>query len=97
MTTRRTLPARRAAEIFMFEADGVRYRATLGRFADGRPAELFLDGQKFASSVQVNAETSAVLVSLLLQHDVPLDVIRHSVRGPVGAALDLIAKAERGT
>jgi hypothetical protein len=60
------------------------------------PPMLFLDAQKFATSIQVNAETSAVLVSLLLQHGVPLDTIRHSVRGPVRRALDMATSSDGG-
>jgi hypothetical protein len=91
MSHRRRLPNRRDADVFTFEADGQRYRAHLGRFEDGSPAEIFFDTGKTDAALQINAETSAVLVSLLLQYGVDIDAIRHSVRGPIGRALDLIA------
>jgi hypothetical protein len=36
-------------------------------------------------------ETSAILISLLLQHGVALEVVRHSISGPIKRALDLLA------
>jgi hypothetical protein len=40
MATRERLPPRRHAVTFDFEHAGLKYTATVGRFADGRPAEL---------------------------------------------------------
>jgi hypothetical protein len=39
--------------------------------------------------LQQHAETSAILVSLLLQHGVELHVILHSISGPIAVALNL--------
>ena len=44
---------------------------------------------KFGSTLQQHAETSAILVSLLLQHGVELHVIKHSISGPIAHALSL--------
>jgi ribonucleoside-diphosphate reductase alpha chain len=52
-------------------------------------AEIFLDTGKINTPLQQNAETAAILVSLLLQHGVSIASIRHSVRGPIAVALDL--------
>lgn len=87
---RARLPDRRNSIIFDFEHEGFRYRATVSCFPDGRPGEVFLDTSKGGSALQANAECSAVLVSLLLQHGVDAGTIRHSISGPVAAALDLI-------
>jgi hypothetical protein len=86
---RNRLPDRRSAEIRIFEHDGRRYRATFGCFANGNLGELFLDIGRPDSTIQVHADDSAVLVSLLLQNNVPPAVIRRSISGPVGVALDL--------
>ena len=40
------LPNRRGHELLSFEHGGFRYTAGIGRFADGRLAELFLDCSK---------------------------------------------------
>ncbi|MGY2988720.1 hypothetical protein [Bradyrhizobium sp. USDA 4508] len=87
--TRRRLPNKRLSVAFNFECEGFRYRATASRFADGTLAEIFLDTDKLDTPLQTNAETAAVLVSLLLQHGVSVETIRHSIRGPIAIAIDL--------
>jgi hypothetical protein len=86
---RTRLPDRRFSVGFNFEHEGHRYRATASRYADGRLGEIFLDTGKINTPLQQNAETSAVLVSLLLQHGVGVDEILHSISGPIAVALDL--------
>ena len=93
MSTRKMLPNRRPSESFGFECEGHRYRATASRFADGSLGELFLDTGKPNTTLQSNAETSAVLVSLLLQHGVPPHVIGHSIAGPIKIALGMAVQA----
>lgn len=90
---REALAKRRNSLSFNFEHEGHRYRATVSRFADGRLAELFLDVPgKFGTPLQSNAATCAILVSLLLQHGVEPDEIRHSIEGPIATALALAVK-----
>jgi hypothetical protein len=91
--TRERLPNRRPSVAFAFEHEGHRYRATAGRYSDGRLAELFLDTGKDGTPLQSNAETAAILVSLLLQHGVAPSKIRHSIGGPIAIALDLTGAA----
>lgn len=86
---RRTLPNHRKCVSFNFEHEGHRYRASASRFADGCLAEIFLDTGKINTPLQQNAETSAILVSLLLQHGVEPETIRHSISGPIAIALEL--------
>ena len=96
---RERLPNRRGNETFNFECSGLRYSATVGRFADGRVAEIFLENHKADSQAGANARDCAVVCSLALQHGVELETIRRALlrdpRGkpstPLGAALDLIA------
>ena len=88
MTARKRLPNRRANTSFGFECEGFTYRATAGYFDDGALAEIFLDVPgKLGTPLQSNADTAAILTSLLLQHGVAPDAIRHSVAGPIAIAL----------
>jgi hypothetical protein len=100
--TRERLPNRRASETFNLECNGLRYTATISRFADGRFAEIFLTNHKAGSQADANARDSAVVCSLALQHGVPLETIRGALlrdsegraSTPLGAALDAIAARE---
>jgi hypothetical protein len=104
MSAREKLPNRRASETFEIEASGMKYRATISRFPDGRLAEIFLGNHKVGSHSDTAARDSAVVASLALQHGVPLEVIRHALlrdangdaSGPLGVALDLIADPPGG-
>ena len=65
-------------------------------------AEIFLNNAKAGSQSDSAAKDSAVVASIALQHNVPLEVIRHallrdprgSAASPLGAALDLLAARE---
>ena len=94
MNDRERLPNRRANSSFSFEFEGHQYRATAGLFSDGRLAEIFLDTGKLGTPLQSNANNAAILTSLLLQHGVTPETIRHSVAGPIAIAL---AKFAEGT
>jgi hypothetical protein len=77
MSDREGLANKRANSSFSFEFEGHRYRATAGRFADGRLGEIFLDVPgKLGTPLAANANNVAILASLLLQHGVAADVIR---------------------
>jgi hypothetical protein len=99
MSTRRRLPNRRQAETFELETGGLRYVCTIGRFADGTLAEVFLSNGKAGSDSDTAARDSAVVASIALQYGVPLDVLRHALMrdaqgrpsGPLGAALNYLA------
>jgi hypothetical protein len=99
MTARERLSNRRASETFEITAGGLNYRATVSRFADGRVAEVFLSNHKTGSHADTAAKDSAVVCSIALQYDVPLEVIRRALmrdssgrpNGPLGVALDLLA------
>ena len=78
----------------------LRYRATVGRYVDGKPAEIFLTNHKAGSMAGILASDSAVLASLALQFGVPVDVLQHALmrdaRGqptsPLGMVLDRLVK-----
>jgi hypothetical protein len=90
---REQLPNRRKSVVVAFEHEGQRYRAGASHFPDGRPAEIFLDTGKAGSTVQRYADDAAILVSLLLQHGVEIEAIRHSVAGPIATALAMVAQS----
>ena len=98
MTSRNRLPNRRPAESFEVEVEGLRYIATVGRFADGTIGELFLNNHKSNSSADTTARDSAIVLSIALQHGADLEAIRRALcrdsqgraSGPLGAALDII-------
>jgi hypothetical protein len=99
MTERQRLPNRRLAETFSLEVAGLRYTCTVGRFHDGRLAEVFLSNHKTNSSADVGARDAAIACSHALQHGADVETIRKALcrdgeghaSGPLGAALDLIA------
>lgn len=74
--TRERLPQRRYSESFDFWHDGTRYSVTLGCHPDGRIGEVFMGMHKAAGTkADVDARDVAVLISLGLQHGVPLAVM----------------------
>jgi hypothetical protein len=105
MSTRRRLPNRRAAETFEIEVGGLHYVVSVGHFADGALAEIFITNGKAGSDSDTAARDSAVVASIALQFGVPLDVLRHALMrdaqgrpsGPLGTALDFVAKQERAS
>jgi hypothetical protein len=97
--TRERLDNRRECETFSFEHNGHTFKATIGRFPDGRLAEIFLSNARVGSDTEAAARDSAVVCSIALQHGVPVGTIKHALlrdaRGvassPLGAALDIIS------
>ena len=96
---RKRLPNRRSHELVNFEHGGFRYIAGIGRFQDGRLAEIFLNVAKTGTPIDTHARDSAIIASLALQHGVTPESIRHAIlrnsdgtaAGPLGALLDLIS------
>jgi hypothetical protein len=101
MNVREKLPNRRPARAFALQHRDSLYRAHVGFFADGRPAELFLDAAKANSTLDAFASDAAILVSLLLQNGAKVSEIGHSLRrnpdgtpaSVIGEALDLLTEA----
>jgi len=100
--SRERLPNRRAAETFEVEINGLRYTATVSRFADGRPGELFLTNHKSNSGADTAARDAAIAFSFAVQHGADPCAIRRALcrdsrgraSGPLGAALDLLLEDE---
>jgi len=91
---RQRLPDRRAHELYRFECSGQIYTGGVGRFDDGRVAEVFISGPKIGSAAEANAQDAAIVTSLALQFGCPLETIRHALArvggspGPLAALLD---------
>ncbi|WP_439365500.1 hypothetical protein ACNJYD_04430 [Bradyrhizobium sp. DASA03005] len=89
MTGLRTrLSDRRAHWIFRFECDGQSYTGGIGRFEDGRIAEVFINGTKVgtATAAETNAQDAAIVASLALQHGCPIETIEHALARSGGFA-----------
>jgi hypothetical protein len=95
-SNRERLPDRRTSTTFDFECAGLWYTATIGRFADGRIGEIFLNNHKANSSADTNARDSAIVCSIALQCGADIDTIRKALcrdshgraSGPLGVVLD---------
>jgi hypothetical protein len=102
--TREIFATRRFAETFDLTSGGLAYTASIGRFADGRIAEIFLTNHKAGSAADTNAKDAAVVCSIALQFGVPVDVLRKALMrdsrgapcGPLAVALDMVAAQDEG-
>jgi hypothetical protein len=100
MTPRRRLENRRAALSFDIEVAGLRYTCTVGKYPDGAVGEVFLNNHKSNSAADVNARDSAIMCSIAIQFGADVEIIRKALcrdshgraNGPLGAALDIIAR-----
>jgi hypothetical protein len=107
-TPRHRLANRRALEIIAIEHDGQRYKIGLGREIVcidceqlGSILEVFVNAQKVNSAADVLVSDGAILMSMLLQHGCPIEVIRHAMKrnpdgspsSPLGRAAALINQA----
>jgi hypothetical protein len=98
---RTPLPNRRSHETFRFEHWGQSYIVGIGRARVGAPIlEVFINCAKSGTQAETLARDSAVILSLALQHGVPVDEIRHALTrdsdgapsGPMGALVDLMGE-----
>lgn len=102
MSTRRLLPQRRRAETLVLHHGPKRtaFAVTIGRYDDGAIGEVFVSGAKAGSETEAIARDGAVLLSIALQHHVPLEVMRRAITREtnglastiIGAVLDKLAE-----
>ena len=103
MSVRFRLPNRRASEFFHFESLGMKFTASVIHDADGEVRELFVDNHKAGSGIGTLVRDAAIILSFALQHGADLASIRRALGrdssgralGPLGAALDLLAREEK--
>jgi hypothetical protein len=95
---RQRLPNRRQNEVVDITFRGAEYRIAFTRLASGRIAEVFCDPYRVACDVAEDSRDSGLVLSVALQHGVPVDALRATVsreRGrPTslsGHILDLLA------
>lgn len=101
--TRERLPNRRPSEVFEIIVESIRYTVTFGFYDDGRIGEVFIDGTKMGSGAEIFASDASVSLSLALQHGVPPQTLRKSIRqnaageplGLIGILLDEIIACEK--
>jgi hypothetical protein len=102
MSERRRLVNRRPNETFSFSWRGMHFAATISRFPDGRLGEIFLTNGKVNTDADTAARDSAVVASIALQFGADLETLRKALlrdprgvaSGPLGTALDLIARMD---
>jgi hypothetical protein len=78
---RERLPARRKHVLQRLKIGGQTVHFSVGLYQDGRPGELFIDMHKTGTAVKAWCESTAKLVSLMLQHGVPLSEVVESMVG----------------
>jgi hypothetical protein len=90
MTERQRLPNRRQHDVAEIEHGGFLLTVGVGRYADGRLGEVFIDTHKGGTALDTILRDSAILVSLALQAGVDSTSIRAALAptGPLAAVLD---------
>jgi hypothetical protein len=100
MTERQRLPNRRPCSSLVFRHNGGPYNLTIGFYADGRVGETFIDGPRIGSEVAHLVHDVAMLISIAIQYQVPVEVVRGAVsrtevtgsaHSIAGAVLDIVA------
>jgi len=74
------------------------YKVGFGRVDDGPVQEVFINCGRSGAQAETLARDSAVLLSLALQHGVPVETIKKAITrngdgtptGPIGAIIDLL-------
>jgi ribonucleoside-diphosphate reductase alpha chain len=82
---RQRLPNRRWCSSQEMHHHGTAYHLTIGIYADGQPGEVFIDGARIGSGMYHLVHDVAVLISIAMQHRVPLQVMADAV-ARVGAS-----------
>jgi ribonucleoside-diphosphate reductase alpha chain len=74
--SRKRLPGHRPHELIDFVHDGFLYTVGIGRFVDGRLAEIFINAGIAGTAIETYARDTAIAVNLPLQHGRSLENIR---------------------
>ena len=102
-SVRDVLPMRRPSEQIEFEFGGHIYVATVGRAEyGGLVSEVFLNGSKCGSDVDMLARDAATAISIALQYGTPLAALRHAMgrnkdgspSSPIGKLLTTLKSKE---
>lgn len=88
---RETLPNARRTEAISFEYSGMPFVAHVGRYDDGRFAELFISAAKTGTGIDTVAREVGTLLSIALQYGAEFEVIRRALpRDPRSQAMGLL-------
>ena len=68
LVERKRLPNRRGHEVIEFTHNGFGYTAGIGRFDDGKLAEVFLNADKIGTAIETQARDAAITASLFFQN-----------------------------
>jgi hypothetical protein len=102
---RHPLPQRRAAETFELRHRRQTVSVSVGYYADGSVGEVFITAAKAGSELEAVARDGAVLLSIAVQHRVPLNDMRNAITREadgsastvIGAVLDrLVGEGSSG-
>jgi hypothetical protein len=95
MTARQRLPDRRQHDVAEIEHGGFWLTVGVGRYADGRVGEVFINTHKGGTAIDTILKDSAILLSFALQFGAdPADIRRALSRtGPLAAVLDRLGDA----
>ena len=93
---------RRASATSSYRFAGADFTMTVGFYADGRIAELFVNAGHANSALDALASDAAIAISFALQHGADLAAIRLAMKrtssgapsSPIGAALDMVSEME---
>jgi hypothetical protein len=101
--SREALPNRRVSETFEVAFGGLiqPHTITIGFYEDGRIGEIFINGGKSGEKIEAIARDSAVILSMALQHGVPIETIGHAITRDgqgtpqtiVGVIIDILTRA----
>jgi len=79
MNGRERLPNRRGCDTRCMRVGRNEYVVTVGHYSDGSVGEIFVSGAKAGSDLDAVMRDAAILLSLGLQHGVPIDVMRGAI------------------
>lgn len=75
---REMLPNKRRSETFSVEVNNMHMMMTVGYYPDGRPGEVFVSNIKSGTTADAMFRDAAIILSVALQHGVPMDVLWHA-------------------
>jgi|SRR5262252_1010683 len=79
MNGRERLPDRRGCDTRYMWVGRNEYAVTVGHYANGAVGEIFVSGAKTGSDMDAVLRDAAILLSLGLQHGVPVDTMRGAI------------------
>lgn len=96
--TREKLPPCRACETIDFVHGRMAHVASIGRYEDGRLAEVFLSAGKAGTDLDAATRDAAIVLSLAFQYGVPVETLSGAISrlddgsaaSAVGCLLDII-------